>query len=143
MKKILPSRQKEKKFFTARRGKITCYICGGNHYANKFPDTKKTAKGTTAVTVGDDGSILDGGSWGSNKGLTGIVFCTKGVTRNYKDALMSPRFKPDNVHSTDHVLHQAGEIINKNWVLLDSQSTVNVFCNAKLLINIQKTSRSL
>eukprot|EP00957_Ditylum_brightwellii_P125352 9554109-Ditylum_brightwellii.AAC.1 len=88
------------------------------------------------MTLGNDGSILDVGNWGSNKGLTGIMFCTQGVTRNYKDALMRPRFKPDHIHSTDHILCQAGGIINKNWALLDSQSNVNVFCNAKLLINI-------
>eukprot|EP00957_Ditylum_brightwellii_P029232 2209214-Ditylum_brightwellii.AAC.1 len=34
-------------------------------------------------------------------------------------------------------------MINKNWVLLDSQSTVNVFCNAKLSRNIHKADRAL
>eukprot|EP00957_Ditylum_brightwellii_P132958 10138024-Ditylum_brightwellii.AAC.1 len=33
--------------------------------------------------------------------------------------------------------------INPNWVLLDSQSTVNVFCNASLLVNIRKAGGSL
>eukprot|EP00957_Ditylum_brightwellii_P175708 13378554-Ditylum_brightwellii.AAC.1 len=33
--------------------------------------------------------------------------------------------------------------INPNWVLLDSQSIVNVFCNASLLINIRKARGSL
>eukprot|EP00957_Ditylum_brightwellii_P052243 3962019-Ditylum_brightwellii.AAC.1 len=112
---------REEVLYSQKGEKITCYTCGGKHYANKCPDTKKSVKGTAAVTVGDDGSILDGGDWGSNEGLTGIMFYTKGVTRNYKNTLISPRFKPDHVHSTDHILHKTGGIINKNWVLLDSQ----------------------
>eukprot|EP00957_Ditylum_brightwellii_P093535 7122365-Ditylum_brightwellii.AAC.1 len=88
------------------------------------PSHKET---TTAVTVGNDSSIFEGDNWGSNEGLTDIMFCING----------------DHAHSMDHILHQAGGIINKNWVLLDSQSTVNVFCNTKLLANIRKTNRSL
>eukprot|EP00957_Ditylum_brightwellii_P192641 14667982-Ditylum_brightwellii.AAC.1 len=33
--------------------------------------------------------------------------------------------------------------INSNWVLLDSQSTINVFSNCKLLQNICKAESSL
>ena len=33
--------------------------------------------------------------------------------------------------------------IDPNWVLLDIQSTINVFCNADLLINIRKANRVL
>eukprot|EP00957_Ditylum_brightwellii_P162327 12359880-Ditylum_brightwellii.AAC.1 len=33
--------------------------------------------------------------------------------------------------------------INPNWVLLDSQSTLNVFCNASLLVNVRKARGSL
>eukprot|EP00957_Ditylum_brightwellii_P190731 14520309-Ditylum_brightwellii.AAC.1 len=51
--------------------------------------------------------------------------------------------KKDHVHNTDHILQQAGGIINQNWVLLDSQSIVNVFCNATLLTNVRKAGRSL
>eukprot|EP00957_Ditylum_brightwellii_P002964 226830-Ditylum_brightwellii.AAC.1 len=35
------------------------------------------------------------------------------------------------------------EKIKSNWVLLDSQSTINVFCNASLLVNIRKAKRTL
>jgi hypothetical protein len=34
-------------------------------------------------------------------------------------------------------------MIKKNWVLLDIQSTVDVFCNSELLTNICETSGNL
>eukprot|EP00957_Ditylum_brightwellii_P142402 10849557-Ditylum_brightwellii.AAC.1 len=76
---------------------------------------KRTAKGTTAVTVGDDSSIVEEVSWGNDEGLTGVMFCTNGVTKSYKNSLMQQCFQKDHVHSTDHILQQAGGIINRNW----------------------------
>eukprot|EP00957_Ditylum_brightwellii_P141016 10743032-Ditylum_brightwellii.AAC.1 len=58
--------------------------------------------------------------WGSDEGLPGVMFCTSGVARNYKAVLMKICTKKDHVHNTNHILQQAGGIINKNWVLLDS-----------------------
>eukprot|EP00957_Ditylum_brightwellii_P054406 4122096-Ditylum_brightwellii.AAC.1 len=103
----------------------------------------KPAKGTTVVTVGNDESIIEGDGWGNDEGLTGIMFCINGVTKSYKDTLMHQCFRKDHAHSTDNILQQAGAIINRNWVLLDSQSTVNVFFNAKMPTNIRKAGRSL
>eukprot|EP00957_Ditylum_brightwellii_P113906 8683659-Ditylum_brightwellii.AAC.1 len=76
---------------------------------------KVPATGATAVTVGDDGSIVKEDGWGSDEGLTGVMFCTDGVARNYKTALTKKCPKKDCVHNTDHILQQAGGIINKNW----------------------------
>ena len=39
------------------------------------------------------------------------------------------------------VLSQTKERINPDWILLDNQSTVNVFCNAKLLGNIRQVKQ--
>eukprot|EP00957_Ditylum_brightwellii_P177455 13516421-Ditylum_brightwellii.AAC.1 len=50
----------EEILYSKKGEKITCYTCGSNHYANKCPDTKKPAKGATAVTVRSNGSILEG-----------------------------------------------------------------------------------
>ena len=40
-------------------------------------------------------------------------------------------------------LLQAKGSIDRNWVLLDSQSTVDLFYNSKLLVNVRKVSYDL
>eukprot|EP00957_Ditylum_brightwellii_P142853 10885092-Ditylum_brightwellii.AAC.1 len=55
------------------------------------------------------------------------------------DTLKAPTLKT----GTDHLLYQSWGLIDRNWVLLDSQSTANVFCNTKLLRNIYKVDRAL
>ena len=42
-----------------------------------------------------------------------------------------------------HMLSQSGSHINPTWVLLDNQSTVNVFSNICLLKNTRRSDRSL
>eukprot|EP00957_Ditylum_brightwellii_P100371 7650700-Ditylum_brightwellii.AAC.1 len=43
--------------------------------------------------------------------------------------------------AANHLLQQSGMKgkINKHWILLDSQSTINMFCNADLLTNIRRS----
>lgn len=41
---------------------------------------------------------------------------------------------------TQHIKHKT---INKNWILLDSQSTIDLFCNRQLLDNIRSTQRTM
>ena len=42
-----------------------------------------------------------------------------------------------------HVLIQSGGYIRPTWVLLDNQSTVNVFSNRHLLKNMRKSNMDL
>ena len=41
------------------------------------------------------------------------------------------------------LLSQHKEKINTKWMLLDSQSTIDVFCNPKLLKNIRRVGKSV
>ena len=43
----------------------------------------------------------------------------------------------------EHILIQAKGDINRNWVLIDNQSTVHVIYNLKLLNNIRRTDRTI
>jgi hypothetical protein len=39
--------------------------------------------------------------------------------------------------------HQGGTPISRNWILLDNQSTVDVFCNSGLLQNTRKVNKTM
>eukprot|EP00957_Ditylum_brightwellii_P111890 8533248-Ditylum_brightwellii.AAC.1 len=99
-----------------KREKVTCWNCSGNQYANNCPEEKKkdvtegttNAKGTVNVTFHDDGVITSNDDgWGVDKGMTGIDFCTKGVTSSYNDALKHKCFQPNLKTNTEHIFHQA------------------------------------
>eukprot|EP00957_Ditylum_brightwellii_P129019 9842515-Ditylum_brightwellii.AAC.2 len=94
---------------------------------NETSKGKKKANGTANVTYTDDGKILSGDDrWGEDERLTGIMFCTSGVMRSYNDALKYKLSQPNLKTSTDHIFHQAHGMIIRKWLLLDSQSTVNI-----------------
>ena len=45
--------------------------------------------------------------------------------------------------SHEHILSQAKSAINRNWLLIDNQSTVHVICNPNLLNNIRRMDRTM
>ena len=45
--------------------------------------------------------------------------------------------------SHEHILSRAKGNINRNWILIENQSTVHVICNKKILNNIQRTDKTM
>ncbi|VEU38525.1 unnamed protein product [Pseudo-nitzschia multistriata] len=62
----------------------------------------------------------------------GLMCCTRGVIAAGNDSICY-----------DNILSQTSGKINKDWLLLDNQSTINVICNPALLRNIRKTNRPM
>jgi hypothetical protein len=60
---------------------------------------------------------------------------------DYEDDNISFNFA--NVTSTDRYgsIHHQGAEVSKTWILLDNQSTVDVFCNSDLLKNVCKVNK--
>jgi hypothetical protein len=63
----------------------------------------------------------------------------------YEDYDEELSFQLANIHQepppmSANVHHQGAEV-SKNWILLDNQSSVDVFCNSKLLKNVRKTNK--
>ena len=46
-------------------------------------------------------------------------------------------------HINTYLLHLKATSLNKNWILLDNQSTVDIFFNADLLKKIRKSSTKM
>eukprot|EP00979_Chaetoceros_neogracilis_P009884 scaffold2278_cov174-Chaetoceros_neogracile.AAC.1 len=49
----------------------------------------------------------------------------------------------DDGNASEFMFTQAHGLIPSNWVLLDSQSTVSVFCNKKYLTNVRNAGKKL
>jgi hypothetical protein len=104
---------------------ITCFNCQGEgHYSNEctLPDKRETR------------------TPGQNAGQTGMQMLMAGVEYFYHD---KPNICFVNHHQSFHQKDKNEVKLPKNWILLDNQSTVNVFSHGDLLRNIKKTDRSM
>ena len=91
--------------------------------------------------------------WDQNISFDGLLFMSYGMCEK-KARLLAQQCKSDQeptpfdealddlslVGEYGHILQQGGGAIDKLWTLLDSQSTVNVVCNPKMLRHIKRIS---
>ena len=118
-----------------------CFFCGGDHFLNKCPyrhqmkktriDEEREPPPTTsanAMLIQDDASCVQDNErtddYNDNNDLYDFAFTCVGTI---------PPTHP--MTSTQQIIMSQkshGRKINPNWILLDSQSTINIFNNRKL-----------
>jgi hypothetical protein len=120
----------KKKAPAGDRSKITCFNCGGQgHMANDCPE-KETNK---------DGAAKKDATYALiTKGIAEGEFEEGDV--NFLDGV---QFMQQHVVGTAMHTKSEGGRVPGSWILLDNQSTVNVFHNAKLLTNVRKRDKTL
>ena len=107
--------------------KDPCMRCGRNNHSTKDCFAKRHADGTL-LHIEAEGSATDDVS-------TLDIFGTIGDSHGLMFHIDSPTKHPSSMSSR-------GSIPN-TWILLDSQSTIDVFSNEKLLTNIHATSTTM
>ena len=69
--------------------------------------------------------------------------------RSEKEEAVNVLNHDDDVEEDEHqgmglmFYHHEGETINKNWIILETGSTVDVFCNPNLLDNIRTVNEKI
>ena len=86
-------------------------------------------EGNINVTIGTNDD-----KWGDNVDYSGLMFAQPSATMKDED---------DEEIDYNHILEKSKGAVDRLWVLLDNQSTVNVFFNERLLQNIRTVKRKL
>ena len=123
---------------------VECYYCHKKgHYKNERPEKLKADQDKTQKVTGqkhaqiavdrEDDSGTELVSWDEGNGYF-TDFCITQLSHTFKEP------ETGNIEY-GHILKQSkGSAVSKDWILLDSQSTVNVFYNSRFLRNIRKVN---
>jgi Zinc knuckle len=118
------------------RPDITCNRCNQTgHFANRCTEVK-SLDGTVIVNAA--GTLNDNmvAQTRSNNAVTGTTYVTVQI-EDHVFQFLNNCF--EMCQASDDVLHgqHIGQAIPKSWILLDNQSTVDLFCNGALLRNVR------
>ena len=124
------------------RSNITCFRCGvQGHYANECTDQRAS---NVIGRRNDNNHRNSNGSSTHNepRNETSTTMVTTGIVENEQDNLAFVFSQGSNMGSTNYAKAHKYHIPN-DWILLDSQSTVDVFSNAMLLKDIHESESSM
>jgi hypothetical protein len=94
---------------------VKCYECNKmGHYSNEFPN--KTA--VQLLMAGAESNTFDDNEHYAASSFQFVHVSSEGMT-----------------------FHQEEQILPMSWILLENQSTVDVFCNRSLLTNVHETNK--